>query len=967
MTVTNNAVRAKIEVEGIKSHQQRIPVVITTVFLVDEIVSGIDSTAFAKVAIQANPGDTYIVIKQRTRFFNFEEDLVGGIAGLGTSNGSMTTGDELYTNPTYGIDAGLWTLETTGNMIASIDDSVMKINIDQGGNLATGYQFGFKLANFGLVDAIEGDGLFLKHLPTRYYIDFGAGYTQVWSGIIDTFPKTGDTTADFKCTDASKTNTEKVGSEDVPIAFNLNYNCKLPLKTDVTLGGSKNNSSLYKITKYESNGTLYHLNFAPVKENWSATNPGNPTGLSAIEMYDTFNATANIRQIIKEGAYARYIIAKQAAEYKIVDYKEIDGRKFLIMPRFIEDDFGHLDNGNDNEDIDDSASNHPTIEIYSRTETYTVSKNDATIHEIDDKTHKTPTLTDGDEQFSIYNTSQTEVLNQDLIIKGLNEDRELKVNPLVGLNIPSVDIYDNVIPELIAGDANSGTTSVISAKFQTFEIGAEERKKIIEYKGDDDLFAYITPIRFPNVLTDVGASVTSHPLLNQFLITSTIQESGNGISNQVIIKNKTRWTLNVIKEGLDVILDPVGTLEWDQSILQMENIYESDIYTNFEMRLMLWAQIEEGFIVPNYDTSQVTGGEWFVAKSIKPKLDNLSAGCTGENVQPGNEFENYPNTIEYLQETYLGIPSANISDASYDQAQTDYDLFASTTERNPAHQIIAQTDSNTILKDMLKSSHLGLYLDRVGQYRLENWLPKSTVFSDSTPISDYTDQNWLPKNGISKISRSEITQVVADFQLDYDFNESTGEFQQADGENKNAMRIKNTHLSVFDFDACTEGVSVENTEIATQAWELLHAGYLRAKKETQTTLQSKWIKMSFSDGTGESEAINFIRNQAGHVNRELEKVTIRLPLNATDAIINLLSFISVTDQKRTNGETRPGWIIDHRISWKSKEIIFKILLDISQFDPFLVQINIIQDNPNVTDIIQIDATATSIIQNGTGK
>ena len=74
MTVTNNAVRAKIEVDGIKSYQQRIPAVITTVFLVDEIVSGINSTAFAKVAIQANPGDTYIVIKQRTRFFDFTED-----------------------------------------------------------------------------------------------------------------------------------------------------------------------------------------------------------------------------------------------------------------------------------------------------------------------------------------------------------------------------------------------------------------------------------------------------------------------------------------------------------------------------------------------------------------------------------------------------------------------------------------------------------------------------------------------------------------------------------------------------------------------------------------------------------------------------------------------------------------------------------------------------------------------------
>ncbi len=213
---------------------------------------------------------------------------------------------------------------------------------------------------------------------------------------------------------------------------------------------------------------------------------------------------------------------------------------------------------------------------------------------------------------------------------------------------------------------------------------------------------------------------------------------------------------------------------------------------------------------------------------------------------------------------------------------------------------------------MLKASHLGLFPDRKLEYKLENWLPKSTVFSDTATIADYTVENWLPKNGIGKIDRAQITQVVSDFQLDFNFNEATGEFQQT-------MRIKNTSASAFDFDSCTEGVSPENEEIAAQAWELLRAGYLRAKKETQTTFETKWIKMEFSDGTGESEAINFIRNHAGHVNRELEKVTIRLPLNATDAIIDLLSFISVTDQKRTEGETRPGWIVEHRISWKNKE------------------------------------------------
>jgi hypothetical protein len=367
----------------------------------------------------------------------------------------------------------------------------------------------------------------------------------------------------------------------------------------------------------------------------------------------------------------------------------------------------------------------------------------------------------------------------------------------------------------------------------------------------------------------------------------------------------------------------------------------------------------------NYTTSYSYEGE------KDTSIDTVAIGCNGENVQIGNEFENYPDTIQYLQENHIGIPLANIDTASYSEAQEDYDLFDSVTERNPSHQITSQTDSNSVLKDMLKSSHLGLYLNRLGKYSLENWLPKSKVFSDLVPIlASYTSANWLKNNGISKISRSEITQVVSDYQLDYDLNESSGEFQQASSDkdgSKTPMRIKRTDLEVFDFNLCTEGISVENTATAQQAWELFRAGYLRAKKLTQTTLETKWIKMLFSDGTGESEAINFIRNQAGHINRELEKVTIRLPLNATDAILNLLSFISVNDQKRTNGETRKGWIIEHKLSWENKEIAFKILLDISQFDPFLVQLNIIQDNATVTDIIQQDATATSIIQNGTGK
>ncbi len=966
MTVINNAVRAKIEVEGVNSHQQRIPATITSTFVVDEIVSGIDSTAFAKVAVEANPGDTYIVIKQRTRYFYFEEELVGSISGAGESNGSMTTGSELYTNPLYGIEDGLWTLETTGNMIASIDDSVMKINIDQGGNLATGYQFGFSLANFGLVDDIEGDGLFLKHLPTRYYIDFGVGYVQVWAGIIDTFPKSGDTTAQFKCTDIGKANVEKIGSDLIPIALNRNYNCKLVLE-----GDKDANFDYIQMFSDENSG---YISVITEDKNGSAIRVAQSQAIQDLIDADEF------KNIIVEVVFG----AGVGNTYNVVKAENNNPSHELFLD---EEDISELEVSNDVRNFGTSL-----IVLKRFNFTYNLSKNPVNkVHTDNDSNTSLPVRIKESGVNKFISPESYEVINGvQLEIKDIvDEDSMLFKEKLNDLSYIGHIVANNTI------EASSGTGGQINLKADYYGSGLEKFASL--QNNNDRIFYRPESILIENAIYSDEPPATIDPTtfkledtikLMNVVHTFSKKMGGRTVSSAFKIYGYYANLPGFDSERIEVSVT-VGSLLNHYNV-EITSPYWNSFKSAFEIEERVTDAIGVDSLLHEFNISlnelPSTGGGGgpltYWSDEVKDSLnytvkysyegekaasiDAVVIGCNGENVQAGNEFENYPDTFQYIQENEIKIPLANIDTASYAQAQEDYDLFPSVTERNPSHQIISQTDSNTVLKDMLKSSHLAMYPDRLGKYNLENWLPKSTVFSDSPTVASYTDQNWLPK-GISKISRSEITQVVSDFQLNYDFNESNGEFQRSGGESNNPMRIKRTDLEVFDFDLCTEGVSVENTEIAEQAWELFRAGYLRAKKLTQTTLETKWIKMLFSDGTGESEAINFIRNHAGHVNRELEKVTITLPLNSTDAIVNLLSFISVTDQKRTNGETRQGWIIDHKISWKSKEIIFKILLDISQFDPFLVQLNIIQDNANVTDIIQQDANATSIIQNGTGK
>ena len=411
---------------------------------------------------------------------------------------------------------------------------------------------------------------------------------------------------------------------------------------------------------------------------------------------------------------------------------------------------------------------------------------------------------------------------------------------------------------------------------------------------------------------------------------------------------------DITQSGSDIILDYRAGTDRKFSNFLINNIGKTGVLSSATLSITI------GFTFTPFENKNVPSSfifEDFGFKSANSfSIDKRSIGCDGENVLASNGFENVPDTIQYLLEEEYEKVTADIDTASFTQAQTDFALYVDDPPRNAAHQIVSQESGNELLKDILFNHNLGMYIGRNGQYRLVNWLPKSVVFG-STPTSiDYTATEF---ETISKITRDNLNDVISDYELNFNLNESTGEFDST-------IRITGTNNSTFDFVRDTEGVDSGDIGLAFSAWALLQSGFNRVTKLTQNKKESNWIKLFNSNNTGTSEAIAFIRNIAAHVNRQHEYVTIVVPYNATNLSQELLSFISVEDLKITDGQQRKGWIVERKLNIKSDKVELRILLDINPFDPFLFRVNKWSDGNFVSNTKTSGAFTTNVKTNGTG-
>ena len=1016
MTISNNEIQAIVEIDGIQSYQLQIPAVITSNFTIGDIVTGV-SGANAEVIQTTTLLDTSILIKNRHGFFEAEEALTSA-GGVATSNGATFNEKALYNNSDFDIVGGLWTLDTTESQTVKFGGATSAINIYDGGNFSTGNNFSIDITNFGLIQAFFEDGAFLEGLDVRLFIDLsdGNGLEQRWTGKTQNYKKTSKTFVTIKCIDAGKQRNEEMGSDEIPIALNLNYRCKLPYQ--------ETNEETFRFDTITKGTETVELDYGFVTGVANAA--GGATDPTVILYYDYQNKSnfASFLDSDFNDGYIKIISGAGAGNiYKIYD----------VFIESLNTEFNYPQYGFSlNTDISEliprssfsafmgtgtSSVNMSVMQIISQVNVYNLSQ--LPVNRILTATNsldsRPPTITDDEQDYELSSDLYDSVIsngNQTIQLKGVKEEK-------------NTELFAEKVMQL------SSARSITLGSFLYFNFTAN----IGPLSNVDELVQSGTKVYLDfKTITLKGALLGSFSapqfgirLSGYYRDLKVFATDRIDIINEEITDNSK--LVSIEKSGADIVVtvNTKGNLD----------AFEFDNYDNSNnllsnLTLDVYVSIITGDFDPSYDGEyELDGVSLLYGGDLS--LNELSAGCSGENAYDGiidctisSDFEQYETitgsisnttakifqdattsdteliltdirrdgpfsfgfaigenlvgdvsglavstsrashtggfvdplqTLQYLMTNYMGIPESNINTASFTQANEDFDLFPSATSRNAGHQIVAQTDVNKIMKDLLYNHHLGLFYGQDGRYTAENWLPKSVVFSDSATLYDFNATDW---ESISDISSSTNVKIVNDITLKFDYNESTGEYEDE-------IRVKRPDIP-FDFDLCTEGINRSNIGEAINIHELGTAGFGRTNKISQFTYESKWIKKNQNyDGTqGQGEALAFMRNLMGHINRNLQSVTITLPFTKTFLDLDLLSFISVTEQKLTSGQQRTGWIINRVVDYTSKRLVLKILFDIDLSDPFLVQIGIIQDTFDEPEIIDDDNTVIEVIQDGLG-
>lgn len=861
-----------------------------------------------------------------------------------------------YNNVTYGITSGTWaittdTIDSSSDQLLKIGNAVQKINISKGGNIGTGYSFSFDVTNFEFVKDVLEKGVFFQNLKTEFYIFNGSSYSLRWTGIIDSFTKVKEDSVTFKCVDAWRAQTKTIGSDTVPIALNKNYNCKLVLKEEkeVTLYNRNDSELIYK-----------ELTATPIQLINETDN------YIEVDCY----ASGDYADGALNNFYDGYIFVTlgdgAGLSLRINSYTELlSGLRFRF---YLEGDLSQLKafDGNDYEDVS-------LIEVKYRQNIYTLSQLPVNeLHTTDEIKRKTLTVEDDGRMFPLSSPEDFEGVTtsgtQQVVLKNLNEDAKLINKTFFPLFTP---VNNGSLTKTYYLAYNELGGYVMEYKFYVPFTNSMKQKIKQFIQNDSDV--YIDPgyVVLVNILKpSVYDVLTKEEIEEQISVVANVKIQINypwgvlsdGFTNIMSYTSPYDIGFNAKFEIVDTYSLKVEYSSFfnefiDQHIISKtsgDNLGTANILFDIEVNAGISSQYFNEASGELYD-----GGLRYQNLEEPISVDNVSIGCSGENVESGNEYETVTDTLKYLQTNYMGVSLVNdIDNPSYIQAESDF-IGLSPTTRNAGYQIVEQTNTDEVLKTLLFSHHLGMFFNDDGKFALKNWLPKSYMFDQNSPtVADFDETNCID---ISDIRRDNLNNVASDIELKYNYNESTGEYD-------NLIRIKNTKdTDTFSLENSTEGVSESNAYKAEKAWENFQSGWKRIRKSSQTQIESKCIKSFNSDGTGEGEALAFIYDISTHITREHEYITITIPYSNTNFALELLDYVSVVDQKITNDIVRKGWIVERKIDTKKDRIVLTLLLDVVSTDPFIKVISVIQDVETSADIIEDIQSSSDVIQDGDGE
>jgi hypothetical protein len=839
----------------------------------------------------------------------------------------ITAGSDLYSNVDLGIVDGDWSIKSHSNLLVKAGNSTATINISKGGNVASGYRFSFTLKNDDLAKLIFENALFFNGRKVQVVISVDGIDYNTWTGVIDTVKGESETGVLFECKDGILSNSVKMGSENVPIAFNRNLNCKL-----VAEDFNRDFLTLFRGNEYT------YVDSVTVEANKITI----PTDKGILDEYLSAQSL-RIEVFLGGGSGKSYnILGFSKRESITVDYYTLylDGEVDQIIKREAGVKEASLVRIMDFK-TNLRVSNFPLYEIF----------------DINSNAKKQLTAY-ADNDFSVNITNYDPYLSgAGVTLRGASSEDEVKLNDSFILDKSTIYAIQKSV---FSNKNNLSLPRLVRLKLR-LDLNKFDSIRIFKYiESGIDINIVAKNILFS--VTNFGAPVNFLNFNKYSSELLTIPDFFKGMNNFVYSHSSFETTSDNYffgsTSGNEVTLNIQSFFQGmpvEDDVKEMGEGLTTSIDFFIEVNISINTP-QDTIEIIDYDITEPK-----VKLKGDFKYERLSVGCIGENVTNPEDISP-TQTIEYIQSVYAGIDSADIDLTSYDNAFEEYYFYPNNFgAKNPAKQVIEQEGIIDNLKQLCFDYCLALFPSRAGLYTCRNWMWESVIYDNPvSPKKIFTNLNIL---SISDIVTDDINNIYTDFQIKYDFNESLGEYQ-------GLLRIKGAENATFDIVRDSEGVSPQNEKIASDIHELAHAGYNRLNGNNQLILESKWFKSvynpDFTDINNEAEALSFLAMLAPHVNRQHQYLTIKVPITAENLSIDLMDLVVVKDKIRTHNMERRAWVVWHNVDYENMTISFKLFLDISINDPYIVYIDILQDTAEYPDEIIDSATSLDILQDGKG-
>jgi len=315
------------------------------------------------------------------------------------------------------------------------------------------------------------------------------------------------------------------------------------------------------------------------------------------------------------------------------------------------------------------------------------------------------------------------------------------------------------------------------------------------------------------------------------------------------------------------------------------------------------------------------------------------------------ETNNVYNTFRHILEDYDGLTDAEIN---YGNIATTRNLW------HVGRQVLDRKTSFEYLQELCKHSFVALFPSRTGTRKLVAWRDLTTEYPPTH------DQINVIRGSVKNWSKTNIQDVLNTFNLKYNFNPSSSEYDRT-------MFVNKIEEDAFPLESSNWTDYVGGLDSYLDAkiiWDLCHQSYLRANvvsanKETElpwyidVCVFTDDAAYNIYKGT-KSSAYLLLKNLVEWTSRQKDLVTYNLSL--WNISLELCDVVNFNDPIYTNSIDRKGYISKIELDTKKDQLVITTMLEPTDIGS--VGDDTITENGSQADTITETGSSTDTITEG---